>query len=289
MNIEKKKFSIEKLKYPASDKIQSRTSTVARSMASTLMPRIGASKTDIDTLKEFLGELDKCVYCGNDATHLDHLFPLIVDQFPTGYCTDPANLVPCCSECNGSKGSKNWWEYMNIDNYDQSDEKQCKIINRLKNNSDNCNLDQRKENLKLYCKKFGLPYENSVESNHKKLFFDDEIKSWWDAMYNNIKKALDTAQIQIDAFNAGIKTNILGMNKDFNTYIYGLRDIALQKKKQPPYITNELLEESNELHGVARKAYELGYNKASSIVNDNCDLKNYYSDDNDWLKYVKIK
>ena len=111
--------------YPASDKIKSRISTVTRSMASTLVPRIGATYddrrkmvvllygiTDENEIKEKLNHLT-CVYCGEKATGLDHLHPLINGKTPTGYFTEPANLVPCCSSCNEKKGNDEWEVFMN--------------------------------------------------------------------------------------------------------------------------------------------------------------------------------
>ena len=92
--------------YPAADKIGSRSSTVARAMASTLMPRIGAVDVERSTMLHLsLDDKDiiklkkdkirykdnqaiitlhlsglKCVYCGELATNLDHLFPFIKDK-----------------------------------------------------------------------------------------------------------------------------------------------------------------------------------------------------------------
>lgn len=111
------------LNYPSADKIASRTSTVARAMASTLVPIVDASDDDINDIKcLFEGTQPRCVYCGcenttNNKLQLDHLFSLVGDKYPSGFCTEPANLVPCCSACNGSKGAKPWYEYMNISNY----------------------------------------------------------------------------------------------------------------------------------------------------------------------------
>ena len=106
---------IGKLKYPASDKIKSRTTTVARSMASTIVPRIPCSAEEEEKMARIFG-MDPshplCVYCGRPASHLDHLHPLIDNGFLSGYCSDPGNLVPCCPECNSKKGSTDWADYM---------------------------------------------------------------------------------------------------------------------------------------------------------------------------------
>ncbi len=180
--------------YPSSDKIGSRSSTIARAMASTLMPRIGATEDERRNIVRLsLGKDDKnieipknikelnCVYCGQPATNLDHLFPFIEDKQPTGYFTESANLVPCCAECNQKKGAKRWFKYMASDN---------PLRSRLEN----------------YCKDLGLPTNEQEERNNShRLIINDEIKGWWNRMYNTLINALDNTQIQIDSFKAGIK------------------------------------------------------------------------------------
>ena len=100
---------ISELKYPAPDNIKSRISTLARAMASTLAPRKPCSSEDEEMWLKIFGSNDgdlKCAYCGAKATHLDHLYPLINDTRPTGYGTEPGNLVPCCSDCNQKKETR---------------------------------------------------------------------------------------------------------------------------------------------------------------------------------------
>lgn len=41
----------------------------------------------------------QCVYCGDDASHVDHQTPKA-----RGGTDDLSNLVPCCMSCNISKG-----------------------------------------------------------------------------------------------------------------------------------------------------------------------------------------
>lgn len=123
------------LKYPASDKIKNRTSTIARSMACTLDSRIPCSDEQERRWLEILNQKQDnltCVYCGNKATHLDHLYPLISDIYPTGWSSEPGNLVPCCGKCNQSKGNQDWEEYMNSDNCKHADDSKDERINRIK-------------------------------------------------------------------------------------------------------------------------------------------------------------
>lgn len=102
---------INGFKYPASDNIAGRTSTVCRSMACTLLNRDACSPEEEEKWMEFFPK-KKCAYCGKKASHLDHLHALIDNRKPTGYGTDPGNLVPCCSDCNQPKGNMHWEAFM---------------------------------------------------------------------------------------------------------------------------------------------------------------------------------
>ena len=61
----------------------------------------GKAPRAIGVREEKLKLAGECVYCGEEATSVDHLIP----QFKNG--PDAAdNLVPACRECNSSKGSR---------------------------------------------------------------------------------------------------------------------------------------------------------------------------------------
>lgn len=49
----------------------------------------------------------KCVYCGSDATHVDHVVPVSRDG-----SYDDDNLVAACKNCNLAKGSKTVDEWL---------------------------------------------------------------------------------------------------------------------------------------------------------------------------------
>ncbi len=217
--------------YPATDKIESRSSTVARAMASSLMPRLKATVEERRAIvqlslkeKEIPDVIKKlqCVYCGAQATHLDHLFPFITNKKPTGYFTEPANLVPCCDQCNQKKGAKSWYDYMKD------------LIDNEKDNNKKKELEERRTNLNLYCHEKHLPDKNGevrdtnnefVVNDHILNFMEDSnIRDWWFDLYNEVVNALHNAQIQIDAFKAGIIYSIKNQNikKSFNQYFEGL-------------------------------------------------------------------
>lgn len=104
-------FRINGLKYPAADRLTARTSTICRAMACTLLLREPCTQEQ-DTKWRHFFPAKICAYCGKEAVHLDHLHPLIEKREPTGYGTEPANLVPCCRECNQKKSSMHWEEFM---------------------------------------------------------------------------------------------------------------------------------------------------------------------------------
>lgn len=108
---DRKACKINGLKYPASDVLTARTSTLCRSMACTLINREPCSMKQEEIWLKFFPD-KKCAYCGKPASHLDHLYPLIIDRKPTGYGTDPGNLAPCCTKCNQSKGNLSFEEFM---------------------------------------------------------------------------------------------------------------------------------------------------------------------------------
>ncbi|MGH8756218.1 MAG: HNH endonuclease [Burkholderiales bacterium] len=54
-----------------------------------------------------------CVYCGSQATDVDHFRAIVKAGKPSGYFHTTDNLVPCCGGCNQSKGGSDWKAWMN--------------------------------------------------------------------------------------------------------------------------------------------------------------------------------
>jgi hypothetical protein len=73
-----------------------------------------ASQKEAKHIKQLLAcKPGRCVYCNARATSMDHFRPILDGKgFPTGYGSDPWNLVPACSTCNSSKGNKHWMLFM---------------------------------------------------------------------------------------------------------------------------------------------------------------------------------
>ncbi len=327
------------LKYPSSDKIASRTSTVARAMASSLAAIVEATAEETEALSCLLDNNElRCVYCGckdspNNKLQLDHLYPLVDEKGPSGYYTEPRNLVPCCSACNGSKGSKQWDDYMDIKCYIEennlnaimndkdTDDNVRKRIYLFKNNSQcDCDLDDvlleqyfsyvqskskrngkentfirlyengslngkvdingeyhaglkdRRIKLMEYCDKHNLPYKdkkgNTSNQEEHRIFFDDEVIDWWEKLYSSIKLSLETAQIQIDAFKAGIRSalkenNNVDIETSFNLYIEELKKLNIRRSQSKRILVESgIIKEENDLD----IAFDDGY--ANAIKKD---------------------
>ncbi|MEG1566967.1 MAG: HNH endonuclease signature motif containing protein [Anaerovoracaceae bacterium] len=98
-----------KYKMPVKSDLRSRTSTISNAFTISITPYIKPSQKEIE---ELLVKLDiedgQCAYCLRTANSTDHFRPLVKDGLPNGYITDIHNLVPCCFDCNSSKGKKDW-------------------------------------------------------------------------------------------------------------------------------------------------------------------------------------
>lgn len=68
-----------------------------------------AEEAQADVRRRFLRLDGLCEYCETRAAStLDHFEPLVRDQTPTPFCNDIWNCVPCCKECNSSKGGRSF-------------------------------------------------------------------------------------------------------------------------------------------------------------------------------------
>ena len=123
--------------------------------------------------------------------------------------------MPCCKDCNQKKGAKYWYVYMK------------ELINDTKSDKRNA-FRTRYNNLEEYCKKNGLPINDQEISPNHKLSFEgnDELIEWWHILRKEVVNALDNAQLQIDAFKAGIGYSIRSHNLNaeecFKQYFAGL-------------------------------------------------------------------
>jgi hypothetical protein len=100
---------------PTSMTITGRSSSITNAFVSAIIPVVFPTEAEVVEALAVLGmpPIDvRCAYCGDLSTEWDHLRPLVVNQKPTGFISELANLVPSCGKCNQSKGKKSWREWM---------------------------------------------------------------------------------------------------------------------------------------------------------------------------------
>jgi len=132
-NTSYKLFGIE---YPAPVTVDA--SNPVESFSASVAPRIAPTREDEEksaTLLKIEPNQPKCAFCGKPATCLEYLHPLVNENgFPSGYCTDPANLVPCCDECKSNKNGEDWKKYMedpqfeDVTNSDEKKQERVELI-----------------------------------------------------------------------------------------------------------------------------------------------------------------
>ena len=172
------KCKINGFSYPVADQLAGRTSTICRSMACTLLNRDACSSEDEEKWMTFFPE-KKCAYCGKPAKHLDHLHALIVDRKPTGYGTDPGNLVPCCGDCNQPKGNLYWEDFMRSSS--------CHHVGDTQTPDPKDAMEKRIKNL--------LSFQKTMPP--KRATLDDEVLEKWASILSSFDDLLKQAQAEL--------------------------------------------------------------------------------------------
>lgn len=182
---------INDIGYPSADKITSRISTLRRSMACTMMNRDACTPEQEALWLQFFPD-NKCAYCGQPATHLDHLHPMIRDNEPTGYGTDPGNLVPCCKNCNTPKGNKDWEQFM----------RSVKCVQTAgANKTAEEAMEERIENIKEFQKVMPAKFKD-IDKNTK-----DTWRKQWIALEEKLK---ETEKMMLDMKRQLFGNNAIG-------------------------------------------------------------------------------
>lgn len=170
-------YKINDLEYPSSDKITSRISTLRRSMACTLMNRDACTLEQEQVWLKYFPD-NKCAYCGQEATHLDHLHPMIRDNEPTGFGTDPGNLVPCCKNCNTPKGNMAWADFMRSS--------KCKHMEKP-NKTLQESIDERIQNISDFQREMPARYTH----------IEPTMKQQWKELWCNLEQLLKQTQDEL--------------------------------------------------------------------------------------------
>jgi hypothetical protein len=100
---------------PTAMTIAGRSSSITNAFVNAIIPTVFPTESEVAEALAVLGMSPddvRCAYCGDRYTEWDHLRSLVVDQKPTGYISELANLVPSCGKCNQSKGKKPWRQWL---------------------------------------------------------------------------------------------------------------------------------------------------------------------------------
>lgn len=123
---------------------EKRQTTVAHAFASALAPTDLYDEDKLHTALRALGQNPEdlhCVYCLQPAQTWDHLLSLVKDGESSGHGHQIGNLVPCCRDCNSSKGGKAFETY--IDGLQRlSEEQRTELRARLRAHSDLAKTNQ---------------------------------------------------------------------------------------------------------------------------------------------------
>lgn len=124
--------------------LKKRRTTIAHAFASALAPTDVYEEDKVETVLRALGQNPAnlhCVYCFESAQTWDHLFNLVKGGESNGYGHQIGNLVPCCRDCNSSKGGKPFETY--VDGLSRlSDESRGELKARLRAHSELAKVPQ---------------------------------------------------------------------------------------------------------------------------------------------------
>ena len=181
-----------KFKMPTKSDLNGRSSTISNAFAISVTPYIYPNEEEINQFHSLLEiEEGQCAYCLGIGNGRDHLRPLVENGMPTGYITEIKNLVPCCQECNSSKGGKAFREWYKSD----------KNLKRLKKRMKLDEINHRFDIICAYEERIGEPlnYENLVGK---------EIWNEYRERKDNMIKMLKDNQEFCDKVSAMIKEKI---------------------------------------------------------------------------------
>ena len=134
-----------------------RSSTISHAFASALSVADDYDVNKIDKAIAILGQNPDddllCAYCDKPAETWGHVQAVVIKKAYSGFGHQINNLLPCCKNCNSSKGNKDWKEYLNLKGLG-TDNRINQIENYLNHNyTDTKNIletDDFKEDLKVF-------------------------------------------------------------------------------------------------------------------------------------------
>lgn len=164
----------------------SHTTETSSSAEELLQQRSSSSASKLRSRDPRLGLLNmdgRCEYCERrDAMTTDHFMPLVKNSRPTGYCNDTWNSVPCCKECNSSKGGKTYDEWFSS--------QRCRLNPTRSEDVSEATSARLREKFARYHHHFTQNCERQTEVD----------RTWWDETSDSIDRYLSWLQQRVDAY-----------------------------------------------------------------------------------------
>lgn len=165
---------------------QKRSTTINHAFASAIAPCDLYDQEKVSAALLFLGQDPEgnllCVFCEGRAQTWDHLVSLVSKGELRGYGHQIGNLVPCCKDCNSSKGSKDFKDFVENFSGIKSDRKA---------------LSERLEN---YLKMFTRPVDIHL--------LETRVPEQW-RRYQEVKKQIVDAMKEADELADVLRTQIV--------------------------------------------------------------------------------
>ena len=165
----------------------------------------GKIEAAVQARQQLLNLDGKCEYCEHrTAMTTDHFYPLVKNRKPSGYCNDVWNSVPCCRECNSSKGGKTYAQWL-----DARDMKRRAQMKRKACPSNNKEREDKEEEETAATFPGGEVQERRIRekfSTYDRFFCDNCLRiptlddAWWDATCRSVDEFLEALQRRVDAY-----------------------------------------------------------------------------------------
>ena len=309
------------IKWPSHATLKARTSTISNAFVQSFTPWITELSSDeekeiLDLYKkcglidENESKLEKCAYCGAKASTADHFHPLVKNGEATGYITEIYNLIPCCGECNSTKGNTPFDEwYKNEKTKDEikqrsgwSDDEFFERKKNIENLTEKLDTNGHSEKIKkLYegtlKENLAAIYEqrkiinDSLNEAHKlclnlydNIMWQSNLWSDGEFLFNKLKRFLEEFR-NIDNFGKDISDDDKDKVQDeFLRYVCNLQDKKFCKDNFS--IDTALLKKSSK--GIYYKKYHKPGNKNDTRECVYCDVSLFDNFEDDSIdKIVK--
>ena len=233
-----------KYKMPTKSDLKGRSSTMSNAFAISITPYIVPSEEEVKASYDLLQiQEGQCAYCLGEGNAKDHLKPLVKMGLPTGYITAINNLVPCCSQCNSSKGAKTFEEwYLSTENLtrlkrkgmsDSDIEQRFRIISEYESH-----IEEPLNYEELLGAELWEQYQERKQSLLERLNEDQEFCDMLSSIIMGKIKAEDYGRVRKKKEN---QTMLSGMIAKINSFKSGNADRRWKMKDQELVFDNEYI------------------------------------------------